>query len=91
MTAPAIATAMLRLPDCYETVTDQAWKLPGRGGLYQVSPVKVGPDSGGDPLDWPLSLGTRKKIRYQLPSFLLVHCFALAEPRLSVMHPTVTN
>jgi hypothetical protein len=24
------------------------------------------------------SLGTRKKIRYQLPSFLLVHCFANA-------------
>jgi hypothetical protein len=28
---------------------------------------------------------------YQLPSFLSVHCFALAKPRLSVMHPTVTE
>jgi hypothetical protein len=34
-------------------------------------------------------LGTRKKIRYQLLTFLLVHCYVLAKPRLSVMYPTV--
>jgi hypothetical protein len=36
-------------------------------------------------------LGTRKKIRYQSPTFPVVHCCALAEPRLSVMHPTAIN
>ena len=35
--------------------------------------------------------GTRKKIRYQSPTFSVVHCCALAEPRLSVMHPTAIN